>query len=213
MGVLRRPEPIPPCFVSFAWRYRDCARCFAPTGCRRPLPVDLDSLVTRCPTRDWIAEISGFSQVPGRTLLCTCPGLIHPGGPSMPGHSAPRILPSASATTSAPRSRSLEADYHGLHTRCLRFAARGYPNATQDSLPVGGQPLSGRIRTYRVHYEGFQVLSTAFSFLPSQAWPGARHFSGNDSSRRLTSATYRALDGGGRWTPIAKRLRSFASGF
>lgn len=42
MGVLRRPEPIPPRFVSFAWRYRDCARYFAPTGCRRPLPVDLD---------------------------------------------------------------------------------------------------------------------------------------------------------------------------
>jgi hypothetical protein len=34
---------------------------------------------------------------------------------------------------------------------------------------------AGRIRTYRVHYEGFQVLSTACSFLPSRAWPGARH--------------------------------------
>lgn len=65
--------------------------------------------------------------------------------------------------------RSLEADYHGLHTRCLRFVAPGYLDATQDSLPVGGQPLPGRIGTYWVHYEGFPVLSTAFSFPPSQS--------------------------------------------
>src|SRR3954466_14621493 len=65
--------------------------------------------------------------------------------------------------------------YHGLHTRCLRFAAPGYPDATQDSLPVGGQSLPGRVLTYRVHYEGFPFLSIAFSFPPSQAWPGARH--------------------------------------
>src|SRR4029077_2311523 len=38
-------------------------------------------LITRSPPRDLTAEISGFSQVPGWTLLCTCPGLIHPGGP------------------------------------------------------------------------------------------------------------------------------------
>jgi len=62
-------------------KYRDCARCFAPTGCRRPLPVGLDLLATRSPIRDWIAEISGFSQVPGRTLLYTCLGLIPRGTP------------------------------------------------------------------------------------------------------------------------------------
>jgi hypothetical protein len=69
----------------------------------------------------------------------------------------------------SPIVRSLEADYHGLHTRCLRFAARGYPKTTQDSLPVGGQPLPGRFGTYWVHDEGFPFLSIAFPFLPSQA--------------------------------------------
>ena len=76
-----------------------------------------------------------------------------------------------------PRFESFEARLprpaHSLST--LRSA--GHPAATQDSLPVGGQPLPGRIRTYRVHYEGFPVLSTAYSFLPSQAWPGARDVS------------------------------------
>jgi len=74
--------------------------------------------------------------------------------------------------------------YHGLHTRCLRFAAPGYPDATQDSLPVGGQSLPGRVLTYRVHYEGFPFLSIAFSFPPSQAWPGARHVAWGVSPRK-----------------------------
>jgi hypothetical protein len=34
--------------------------------------------------------------------------------------------------------QSLEAGDHGLRTRCLRFEAPGYPDTTQDSLPVGG---------------------------------------------------------------------------
>lgn len=55
--------------------------------------------------------------------------------------------------------------YHGLHTRCLRLAAQLTPNATQDSLPVGGQPLPGKIRTYRVHYV-FRYCQLHLPFLP-----------------------------------------------
>src|SRR3954451_24360099 len=80
--------------------------------------------------------------------------------------------------------------YHGLHTRCLRFAAPGYPDATQDSLPVGGQSLPGRVLTYRVHCEGFPFLSIAFSFPPSQAWPGARHVAWGFSPRNEAPPTH-----------------------
>lgn len=47
----------------------------------------------------------------------------------------------------------------------------------EDLLPTGGQPLPGRIRTCWVHDEGFQVLSTAYSFLPfpGLAWREALH--------------------------------------
>ena len=45
--------------------------------------------------------------------------------------------------------------------------------------------MPGRIRTYRVYYEGFQVLSTACSFLPSQAWPGARHLFRSAATARI----------------------------
>ena len=54
------------------------------------------------------------------------------------------VLPSDGLTTSAPQSESFEAPSHGPHARCLRFAAHGHPRATQDSLPVGRPPLTGR---------------------------------------------------------------------
>ena len=42
---------------------------------------------------------------------------------------------------------NFEAQSHGLHARCLRFAAtvaRVLPTAAQDSLPAGGPPWPGR---------------------------------------------------------------------
>jgi len=99
--VLRRPESIPPRFVSFAWRYRGYARSFAPTGCGRPLlwawTIGLPE-----PSRDSTAESSGLSQVPGRPSCGHALGW-YPGGPPTPSHPAPEILPSVHPTTSAPR--------------------------------------------------------------------------------------------------------------
>src|SRR5215203_4160543 len=64
MRVLRRPEPIPTRFVSFACRYRSYVRRFAPTGRGRPLPVGLDFGLPE-PTRDSAAEISGSPRFLG----------------------------------------------------------------------------------------------------------------------------------------------------
>ena len=76
------------------------------------------------PNRGSTAEISGLSQVPGRTPLCACPGLIPRGTLDARPYPAPKMLPSVHPKTSAPRTSSLSRlDYHGLHTRCLRFAA------------------------------------------------------------------------------------------
>jgi len=137
IGVLRRPESIPPHFVSFAWRYRDGDRRFAPPGYGRP-PLEAWTFDRPEPTRDWIAEISGFSQVPGRTPMRTCPGLPPRGIPN-----AKPVRRRGDSLPLMPRRRLPDLGlsglcYHGLHTRCLRFATAGYPDATQDSLPVGG---------------------------------------------------------------------------
>src|SRR5687767_219618 len=43
---------------------------------------------------------------------------------------------------------------------------RGHPRTTQDSLPTGGQPLSGRLRTCRVPTKGFDHVDRMTSSLP-----------------------------------------------
>ena len=87
------------------------------------------------------------------------------------------MLPSARPKTSAPRT-SLSRLITTACTLAVYASQLGLPHyTTQDSLPVGGQPLPGRIRTYWVYDEGFQALSIAYPFLPSQAWPGARDVS------------------------------------
>jgi hypothetical protein len=182
--VLRRPASIPPRFVSFAWRYRGCARSFAPTGLRTPSACGPGLLGHPGSCRDLTAEITGFSQVPGRALLCTCPGLIPRGtldarplrrrGCCLPFTPRRRLPEQLASRGCLPRPA------HSLST--LRHA--GYPDATQDSLPVGGHPLPGRIHTYWARFEGFQFLSIAFSFLPSQIYPGARSVSSPGQIKR-----------------------------
>lgn len=123
------------------------------------------------------AEISGFSQVPGRTPLCTCPGLIPRGTPD-----ARPIQRRGDSLPLVPRRRLPDLSLSRLVTTACTLAVYasqlGLPQRHHARLASGGwPPLPGRIGTYRVHYEGFPVLSTACSFLPSQAWPGAKHLS------------------------------------
>jgi hypothetical protein len=73
LTLLTRLEPRTQLRTSNTTQHR--ARRFAPTECGRPLSVGLDFGHPE-PSRDLTAETSGFSQVPGRTPLCTCPGLI-----------------------------------------------------------------------------------------------------------------------------------------
>ena len=163
--MLRRPESIPPRFVSFAWRYRDGGRCFAPPGYGR-FGLEAWTFDLPEPTRDWIAEISGFSQVPGQTPLCTCPGRVPRGTlGARPIQRRGCCLPRVPQRR-LPDARSLEAGYHGLHTRCLRFATTGYPATTQDSLPVGGHPCRVGFGPTGSATKGFRINSLHPSPLP-----------------------------------------------
>ena len=131
------PESIPPRFVSFAWRYRGCARRFAPTGYGRPR-LWAWTIGHPEPSRDCTTEISGFSQVPGRTPLCTCPGRVPRGTLDARPLTAPRMLPSARPKTSAPRLRlsrlvttactlAVYASRHGVTPMPARLASGGWP--------------------------------------------------------------------------------------
>jgi len=76
IGVLRHPEPFPPRFVFLRLavpRLRPLLRSprVRTHSLWGPGPFDHPG-----PSRDLTAEVTGLSQVPGRTPLCTCPGLL-----------------------------------------------------------------------------------------------------------------------------------------
>ena len=53
------------------------------------------------------------------------------------------------------REYRFEAQSHGLHARCLRFAAWVAPGLAQDSLPAGGHPWLAGTFTRWIPLEGF----------------------------------------------------------
>ena len=69
-----------------------------------------------------------------------------PGGTGAPGHSAITILPSAGDTASAPTISEFRGSITRPTSSLSTLRSGGYPNATQDSLPGGGQPYPGGTR-------------------------------------------------------------------
>lgn len=61
------------------------------------------------------------------------------------------------------------AHSHGFGTRCLRFQLR-LSLHWQDSLPVGGKPLPGGIRTHWTPLASFKYGTTDFPNAPGFAW-------------------------------------------
>ena len=94
-----------------------------------------------------------------------------------PGH-APFALPSqqrgvapACAKYEGRSDCNFGADSHGFSTRCLRFQLR-ISLHWQDSLPVGGKPFPGGIRTHWTLLANFKAASSPPIPTP-QALPGA----------------------------------------
>ena len=129
---------VPPHFVSFAWRYHSLRlSSFLPSGSTSALGPG-GSWYRHLPRRSLKNGNDRASHVPGEPRLCLCPAL------------RPRQDRSHQATLGAParpplrpRRRllqvvSLEAQSHGLGTRCLRFAGRitPPPRKTRFRLPA-----------------------------------------------------------------------------
>ena len=135
----KTPWSLPPRFVSFAWQYRGCARRFAPTGCGRPL---LWAWTFWSPGVQPEFLHGDHRVLPGSWAdpnVCM-PWAGTPEDPRRQASTAPRMLPSAHPTALAPRTSCLSRlVYHGLHTRCLRFAAWVTP-LHHARLASGGWP-------------------------------------------------------------------------
>ena len=69
-----------------------------------------------------------------------------PGGTGAPGHSALAMLPSAPDTASAPTNSRFRGSITRPASSLSTLRSGGYPNATQDSLPGGGQPYPSGTR-------------------------------------------------------------------
>jgi hypothetical protein len=127
-----------------------------------------------------------------------------PGRALAPGHCGARVL----SPTDTTGTTSTNSAFRGSITRprpslsTLRSRPCGTP--TQDSLPAGGQPLPGGIRTRWVPSGKFPALLTAvyITFPFPQALPGAR-----------CQAPFRDRDRPGRASPPGSPRRSGRADF
>ncbi len=96
---------------------------FASTGSKRQTPVARGALVTRFApiSRGFVRKRQGLPRSWG-TPIVPMPCSSTPAGPITPGHSRCAGTAPVQTTTKAPAGMSLEAQSHGLGTRCLRFA-------------------------------------------------------------------------------------------
>src|SRR6516162_5597890 len=160
--------PVPPCFVSFAWRYPRVHSFFSlPGGRVRRLGLELLTRYLQsgfCRENDRISQVPGEPQVSVRHVQSTPAGLL------APDYYGAAARPLVSEQQRLPRKvfrRSIAWLSDSLST--LRSA--GYPRPTQDSLPAVGQTLVDGLCTRRVPMRGFRVSTTSHPPLPSL--PGA----------------------------------------
>jgi hypothetical protein len=73
--------------------------------------------------------------------------------------------------------RSLEADYHGLHTRCHASQPEGYPKACKTRFRWVANPCRVGLGPTGPATKGFRFCLLHFPSPPSQSSPGARDVS------------------------------------
>jgi hypothetical protein len=126
-GTMRRSDSLPPsrrASLCFAWRYHEVRRWFAPAGPARA--TDRPGLGDPVPRPDMARGERRASQVPGGPW-CAYAVFSDPGRTGHPspwrGADAAPVL----SKTKAPAGNTLEAQWHGLGTGCLRFVGRLTP--------------------------------------------------------------------------------------
>src|SRR6516165_8789658 len=151
--------PLPPCFVSFARRYRRCALGFVPAAARRYNCGP--GVVHRNPHTGFIGGDDRTSQVPGephyeRALL------FDPGGTSALGHCRALMLPSAFPTASAP-ARTVIAGLNHTARSLAVYASQGGSPHHHARLASGWRPAFPGGTDYPLgSSERFQVIPFPF---------------------------------------------------
>src|SRR4029079_3521494 len=159
-----------------AWRYRGCDRFFAPTGCGRPL-LWAWTLVSRCPTGTRPRRSQGSPRFLGDPLVYM-PWADTPEDPRRQANTAPRMLPSVHPTTSAPRFSLSRLITTACTLAVYASKRRVTPTRRKTRFRWVANPCRVGFGPTGSTTKGFRFCLVHFSFLPSQAWPGARGVSG-----------------------------------
>jgi hypothetical protein len=127
--------PLPPRFVSFAWRYRPRAVGSLPP---RAAPPRQAWAVLRERPLTSSGGGSRASQVPGVPQFQRAP-LYDPGETYAPGHCGASVLPSALPTASALTTCAFRSSITRPAGSLCTLRSLGYPSTTQHSVPAAGQ--------------------------------------------------------------------------
>ena len=103
-----------------------------------------------------------------------------------------------------PRHGNFGAPSHGLHARCLRFAAAVTRAPRKTRFRLVGQPCRAGLSPAGFHREVSASVGELHGILLTQAWPGAR----TGSPKPLSSS--RGCGGGGRSRRLPPAVRSDA---
>ena len=166
--------PVPPRFVSFAWRYHSQRSRFART---RPSAAAGGSPGVGHPVSPAGTLVSGndrISYVPGEPRLCSCPALR----PRQDRRIRPLRCAGAApavSTTKAPALRTFEAQSHGFGTGCLRFAGRVTPPPRKTRFRLLARLFRTGLVTRRVPSKGFTMYPTSHPPFPSSTWRKDTH--------------------------------------
>ncbi len=152
--ALRLPAPIPPHFVSFAWRYLSVSLVvFAPRRTSAPPGPGVGHPVSPAGSR---RGNDRTSQVPGEPQLsvCTCSSDAGRTARTRPVHSA-AAWPSVYEQRRLPR-KVFRRSIAWLSDSLCTLRSAGYPRPTQHSLPAAGQALPDGLSTRRIPMKGFR---------------------------------------------------------
>lgn len=164
--------PLPPHFVSFAWRYLGAGVSFAPGASHPARHARPGWFLSGPPT-----ALPEETRSPPRflVLLRSRAPLSGPEEAATPkAMQASRCGLPLDRSVGPPTGFLLSGLHHAAHELAVYASRRASPHAAQHSLPTGGLPWSGGTRTRRENSGGFVVVlrfvSPSTSPPPGLAW-------------------------------------------
>ena len=182
--------PIPPHFVSFAWRYHLGTLASLPSVRRAAPWAGGFCSPLRLPPSGSKGGDDRASHVPGEPPLCLCPALRPRQDRSHQAHTMRRRGPRSNQDEGS-HEAYFGAQSHGLGTRCLRFAGWITPPPRKTRFWLLARLYQTGLATRRVPTKGFRVTYVISSSFPKLR--GARFVWQNSGQSSVVSSQKKML--------------------